>query len=359
MASPCGRAVRRRLPVLQENQGMWGNRLGWIISASILFALGMLYIILKLGQAPSPVSDLFRQNYVANLDVIKLPIDPDAIVPLNEPGDSSEMYAKAIDSYLAATRENASVYRKYMGADPEPECVALLLKATHIKGRPLAGKSATYLNYFYPSQDAQDDFAELNAIKGMVQLSYRRAFKLSETSPDEAMKYCESIFALGEKLFDERLNFHELFCGFGRMGDGATGMKKMAEKQNNKTLAGKLADFDAKRIDYYKGRVDFLYQFTAGVANDMNAENAANTNAKHAGDVFAMVKEAKDPMWRTEAALQLGRLRFNMGNEGRAYDQQIAIKVLKDVAEHDPNPNVRAAARNAHDLTVENYRISR
>jgi hypothetical protein len=61
-------------------------------------------------------------------------------------------------------------------------------------------------------------------------------------------------------------------------------------------------------------------------------------------------------MWRVEAILKLGRYRFNAGRIG---DQRNAIKTIKDLLTHDPDPVIRAAAQAAHDLTLEQYRMMR
>jgi hypothetical protein len=60
-------------------------------------------------------------------------------------------------------------------------------------------------------------------------------------------------------------------------------------------------------------------------------------------------------MWRVEACFQLGRMRFNLGDNGRAADQRHAMMLLRKLADSDPDPIVKLAAAKARDLTPQDY----
>ena len=62
-------------------------------------------------------------------------------------------------------------------------------------------------------------------------------------------------------------------------------------------------------------------------------------------------------MWRVEAILALGRVRFFSGISRSAADQRAALAGVKRIAADDPDPIVRAAAEAARDLTAEQYRM--
>jgi hypothetical protein len=73
----------------------------------------------------------------------------------------------------------------------------------------------------------------------------------------------------------------------------------------------------------------------------------------HAGDVFHIARSAKDRMWRVEAILKLGRMRYNAA---RLADQQAATRALEELSD-DADPVIRAAANAARNLTVQEYRM--
>jgi hypothetical protein len=74
----------------------------------------------------------------------------------------------------------------------------------------------------------------------------------------------------------------------------------------------------------------------------------------YAGDVFAFAARSTERMWRVEAILSMGRMRFNIG-AGRRSDQLAAGRLLAQFIT-DPDPAVGAAARQARALTIEQYR---
>jgi hypothetical protein len=77
----------------------------------------------------------------------------------------------------------------------------------------------------------------------------------------------------------------------------------------------------------------------------------------HAGDVFELAKRSKERMWRAEAILALGRLRFFAGDGATASDQREATRLVTELAESDPDPIIRAAAIAARDLTAAKHRM--
>jgi hypothetical protein len=70
------------------------------------------------------------------------------------------------------------------------------------------------------------------------------------------------------------------------------------------------------------------------------------------GDIFALAEKAAEPMWRVEAILALGRLRYSAERSG---DKQGAAKVVAALCTAG-DPRIRTAAIAARDLTVEQFR---
>jgi hypothetical protein len=74
------------------------------------------------------------------------------------------------------------------------------------------------------------------------------------------------------------------------------------------------------------------------------------------GDIFEIARSGREPMWRTEAILKLGRMRWMKGV--KYGDQRGANQVLTELAGRtDLPPNVKAAAVAARDLTVKDFRL--
>ena len=66
-----------------------------------------------------------------------------------------------------------------------------------------------------------------------------------------------------------------------------------------------------------------------------------------------IAKNGPDLMWRVEAEMKLGRYRFNAASRG----DQLATKKVLTALDADPSPLVKTAATQAHDLTIEKYRM--
>jgi hypothetical protein len=75
------------------------------------------------------------------------------------------------------------------------------------------------------------------------------------------------------------------------------------------------------------------------------------------GDVFELARRSGERMWRVEAVMALGRVRYFAGTSDSAADQRAAYALVKKLAENDPDPVVRTAAAASRDLTIEQYRM--
>ena len=80
--------------------------------------------------------------------------------------------------------------------------------------------------------------------------------------------------------------------------------------------------------------------------------------ALHAGDIVLLAHDRTvDPLWRVEATLQLGRLKYGAG---RRADQLAANRILTEMADDSSeDATVRCAAAAGRDLTIEQYRMLR
>jgi hypothetical protein len=63
----------------------------------------------------------------------------------------------------------------------------------------------------------------------------------------------------------------------------------------------------------------------------------------------------QERMWRIEAIYKLGRMKFNVGTNGRPGDQKAAEGRLVRMAELESDPLIKKAADQAAKLTQQEY----
>jgi hypothetical protein len=321
---------------------MWGNRLGWGISAAIiLFACFIGYLIEQAG-LPTPPTGWVTQS----VHPLETPADANQVVPgMTGARDAGDFYRQAIADY----QSSPSFYDQLAEArDFDPAVVAQRpgLKAL------LDAATCSTMNLFQATpQDVvnyESERAPLEAIE-KVGMAAARIALLAGVNKDvaTAKKYDAAVFSLGLKLYQERVVYDELLKGEGLMGVGAGGLQRLAERAKDSSRADVLKNFDDERVQGFKDKIEPVWAVISSIAD--------NSIAIHAGDMFALVKDKNvDHLWRVEAALKIGRLKYNANRRG---DQLLAQKFLRERAE-DPmeTPAIRAAAAQARDLTIEQYR---
>jgi hypothetical protein len=312
---------------------MWGNRIGWIIAvvlaALILAPVGWL---VQAGRM-SPPSGIGRE--ATNLEPIALPISPDDAWPLfSDDGDAAPLYAKAIDAWDSNAADD--YVRSPHGAPPAS--LRLLLDARHMRGMNLFAANPTDLvNY-------DSDHPRLETLFAAGQAEYQAGLALLQEGNAADGEAClAAAFALGRQLYNERVVFDEYQKGTQLMADSATAMLPGLERGSERW--NKLEAFCRKMDEYQSQRIVPVWQVISSVDQDVIAQSA--------GDVAAFALNSRERMWRVEAALKLGRNRYDAGSPG---DQIGAARLLARLAD-DPDPFVAAAAHCALDLSVENYRM--
>jgi hypothetical protein len=124
-------------------------------------------------------------------------------------------------------------------------------------------------------------------------------------------------------------------------------MQRIAKESGDAQRAAAIERFEAGRQQFYAERMQpmarVLRSIDPGVVR------------RHAGDVFYFAEHAAERMWRIEAILSMGRMRYFVGQGGTLGDQRGANQLLKKYL-NDPDPLIRQAAKAAQQLTVEQYR---
>src|SRR5205823_2056467 len=121
----------------------------------------------------------------------------------------------------------------------------------------------------------------------------------------------------------------ECEAGLSLMGKSAVLLASLAEQSGDAARASQLRDFDAARIQYVKERIHPMLRVVRSI--DPHVVGA------HAGDLFVLARNSRERMWRVEAILALGRLRYFAGENGRAANQRAAVIVLRELS-NDADP---------------------
>jgi hypothetical protein len=326
---------------------MFGNRQGWIMSALIVLAMG--WIIVKLGRVPGIAKP---SGEFTNLTApIKLPIGPAEALPnvMTEDRDAGDLYRQAIAAYVKDPKPYDKSEPKYYDRRDKLPAIDLLIKASTAKRASIfLPKPETLVNYRYP-------WPELDKLMKLGLISNSIAFSAQARNDAETTnKYARACFALGAKLYEERLTHGELDVGLKLMQTAGDTFKTLAKKQGDAATEARWEQFGQQTSSYYMTSIQTLYQ---KVVSDSSADVGL-----YAGDVFELARHSPDRMWRVESILKVGRYKYKATRIG---DQIGAKRMLsdypprfgyEDLMTHD-DPAVRAAAQAAKNLTIEQFRM--
>jgi hypothetical protein len=313
---------------------MWGNARGWLISAVLVLAWGLVIAHLTRNSGASPAAGLGRDP--AAMAAMVIVPDPATLVPMNEPGSAADLCLKAVELYHG---NDALYYHFNQLRNPTDDDISRLdalpplLEATHKPPAPLFAPAPAAV-VTYGETPELDALAEMGAVLNRIGL-----FKKAH-DPDTARRYFLAAFSLGARLAEERLTLHEYRIGATLMSDAAV----------------ELAEIDPAGADKWNRQSDGLATLTRraiDVAAQISTLNRQSIGI-YAGDVMAFAASSGERMWRVEALLTMGRMQYDIG-AGRLGDQTAARARIHQYI-NDPDPAVATAARAAQDLTLDGYR---
>jgi hypothetical protein len=282
--------------------------------------------------------------FPALLSHLTLPADARSVATgvMAEPCDAGDLYRAAIQEYESNRRAYDKYFSNPRAAQAEkPKAVELLKQASGCADMALFVKTPSELLNYRPETPGVEAMEKLGRMANQIGLLHRL-----DKKPQEARPYFEAMFALGYHLYDERLAWVEFTAGVNLMADAARGLAKVEADENNPDQARSLEYF-ADVIDQYKLKQSELYKIVSTIDSF--------TVGRHGGDILALARGSPEPMWRGEAILALGRMKFNTPHRG---DQLAATREVQQWV-NDPDPAVRAAANAASALTLEQYRAMR
>lgn len=314
---------------------MFGNLLGWSISAVLAMMMGLFVWFIDQGSVTTPPTTMgLDPGFVLPLSA---PFSPAAIVPTSGTCPQNH-YHRAIEQYLAAPATFTPLLRATRPEDLSSiPAIQSILDAAECR---IAGifidRPGEIVNY-------DNDHPQLGALRDLGHLLVRQAL-LNKSNAELARRYYRGAFTLGATLFAERLTYAELSLGVDLMSRAAVGMKALAQAEGDQGRVEQLEGFQKKLADFARETLLPRWQIVSAIDQRLVE--------RHAGDVFFLARQSQERMWRVEAMLKLGRYRFNAG---RAADQRAAGRVVARYAEQESDPVVRLAAQAATELTLQQY----
>jgi hypothetical protein len=319
---------------------MWGNKQGWFLSACLAILVAWPLWLASQPPRVSAPSGAFPQL----LSRATVPGDPRAVVrsAMGETCDAGDLYRQVIDEYEANTRQ----YEKYLKSPrtaqaEQPKAVQLLAQASRCSRMTLFSRTPSEVLNYNADTPPVEALQNIGRLANQLGLLYR-----IDKKPDEARRHFEAMFVLGYHLYSERLAWSEFSAGVNLMTDAAHGLAKLETDAGNTAGAASLENF-AKAADEYKLKQFEVYKVVSTIDSGLVG--------RHGGEIFPQARQSPEPMWRGEAILELGRMKYNTPNRG---DQLAAARELQLWAT-DPNPAIRAAASAASNLTLAQYRALR
>jgi hypothetical protein len=330
---------------------MWGNTLGWILSAAITALAVVLAVILWQAGQPTPPT-AFMATAMMPLGTITADATAAGLDGTDPAINAGALYRRAINDCSTDERRHA-----YEALSKNNDTASAISAAEELKGVDLIAAGAKggsmdlykskpreIANYL-PTVDSLDDLELI----GKAALSVARAKQSAGDKPG-ALALAKAVEVLGYNLYKERITYDELKVGESLLGEGGATVGAFAEADNDAAAATGQKKLDADRIKEFKSTIDPVSKVIHTFGDQSPDDSDGTPNAEnHAGDYYAMAVNPKvDRVWRVEAIRRIGRLIFNAKQKA---DQTRAPKFLAKLANDTSEDSViRAAADTARHI---------
>ncbi|HEV2294248.1 MAG TPA: hypothetical protein VGR35_10350 [Tepidisphaeraceae bacterium] len=320
---------------------MWGNRLGWAISAVI--ATVVISSLTFYARGASTVSPPTLFGFEAADDDLAIAVPAQSVIGELTPCDAAQPYSES----LALYRREPNVYDDVAAGTSRTSdlsqlpAIQRLIEGAHCQHMSLfTGDPGRVVQYGEPP-----DIEALRTI-GRAAVRVGLSLQTAKRSAD-AIRCYEAAFALGAKLYDERLTYREMMVGMELMGEAGVVLSRLTFATGDTARSEAAQKYESARRSTFTSKVQPVAQKLISIDR--------NVVGRHVGDMFYLAGHAKERMWRVEAILALGRMQYFVGEGGRRADQRGATRHLKQHA-MDKDPAIRAAAKAALELTREQMR---
>jgi tetratricopeptide (TPR) repeat protein len=323
---------------------MFGNTKGWIISGVIFLAVGFLFVYTGLLTVP-PISKPTGKFPLT--EKLELPGDPKQwLAPMTRDADAAESYRKAIREFDLNEKDyekNGRIekdLKTYATAADKPKGVEFVVEAADCERMNLFESSpekVVHYNSTWPDLNALNEVGTRTLQIGMWHIKGSKDYAQAE-------KYINAAFSLGYRLYNERLCWEELNHGMNLMINASKQLGRVAEAKGEADRAAQLSKFSDELNKYKTDQVVPIVK----VLTTINSQTVGDRG----GDIFGLLRQSPERVWKVESLLALGRMKFNTPNRG----DQIGAKreVKRFVA--DPDPAVKEAAKIADQMTILQYR---
>jgi hypothetical protein len=322
---------------------MWGNTVGWVISAiwAAIVVTAIVYLNRSLTEISPPGALSRNPSYLQELS---FSVSPTTVLPsMTRPIDAGPLYRQAIE----LARADLGSYEAFVqssrleGAD-RLKAIQYILDARESAEMNLFASRAELLL----SHEARK--RDLEAISLAGRATVFAGLLKQKSDPDAALVHFESAFSLGVKMFDERVNYAQFQEGLRLISEATAAMRMVLDRRGDTERVLAIDTFDAARVQLMHERVLPVWQAIGTIDNRLIGA--------HAGDWFYFAANAKERMWRVEATIALGRLRFNVGT-GKPGNAPGAVRILELMCNTETDPIVKRAAEISRDMTIEQYRV--
>lgn len=322
---------------------MWGNYLGWMISGVI--AIGTIGLLAFYARGASTISPPTRFGMEAADGGVAIAVPAESVIGASKPCDAAQPYSEAIALYRREPElydDVAAGLSRPPADDSQLPAVQRLIEGTHCRDMSLfTGEPGRIVRY--------GDSPDIEALHRVGKVAVRVGLGRQAAKRDaDAIRCYEAAFALGAKLYDERMTYREMMAGMELMGEAGVALSRLTFAAGDTTRTEAAQKFDAARRSAFTAHVQPVAQKLISIDRDVVGQ--------HVGDVFHLAAHAAERVWRVEAILALGRMRYFVGDRGRRGDQRGANHHLQRHA-LDKDPVIRAAAKAAMELTREQMRM--
>ena len=308
--------------------GKIGNFFGWLNAAvlAVSIAIVMLFLV-NAYQVSTPTQfglDLCDQN-------LGLPtIDSNLLPEQDKTDDGGVLYWQAAGEYPSKKAECDAFERDPSKAVPGP--VQDLLEAGRFKD------GTVYINHLDKLLNFKTTHDEMDNLKNLGTNINGAAFRLIKKGQTEAgCKYAKALIALGQDMIRERYAYEEFDLGVALVDSGLAALAD-----------AKLGDVSDKAKQTGDAFVA-CYSKSLAVWKILGGRGTSNYVA-HTGDFLYLAAHAKERLWRDEAILQLGRIRFAAGNVRS--DSDAGLYYAQQLSNH-PDQVISTAAKASVNLTNE------
>jgi len=301
------------LPViLQPMLDKIGNMTGWMYSVALAGLMALTIVYLDSARRVSGPTDFGIKLREQGLDLPTL--DASLLPTQDQSDDGGKLYWQIATEYHA--NGNAGKCKAFEDdpTKPAPALIEDLVAAGRMRDCTIYTSRLDKLLNFDAQHDEMDNLKDLGANVNTA------AFRLVKTHQVElGEKYAKAVIALGQDLIRERYSYEEFDLGLALTDSGLAvladaklpGVSDTAEQCGEQMSRVGTDCRDIWKVLGGRGEVNY---------------------SKHTGDMLFAAAHAKDKVWRDEAILQLGRIRFAKGtrdadsNAAKYYADKLSLE---------------------------------